>query len=146
MGANILRLRPCRRPPRWNIARLGAGKLKECRTTILIGGWWQSPSFSCLWSHFGSALEAVGLALGVLWTSLVGSGAPLWSHWVPLDDIGELIGHLWCSQAPLWEVLEAHWVHFEVTWCHFGWLGHQKCRLRMIRLTLQKPTKTFCFY
>ncbi len=81
------------------------------------------------------SLDAFGLTLGVLWRSLGASWEPLCSHLMPLGDFRELSGRFWCPWAPLWEVLEAPWVDFEITWCHFEYLGHLKCRLRAIGLT-----------
>ena len=79
---------------------------------------------------------------GVVWRGLGGPGEPLCSLWVPLGDFRELSGHLWCSQAPLWEVLGAPWVHFR---------GHlvsvwvpQASKMRTLRLqaSIEKPMRT----
>ena len=71
----------------------------------------------------GVVLDAFGLTLGALWRSLGGSCESLCSHWVPLGFFRGLSGYFWCTRASLWEVLEAHWVHFEVTCVILGASG-----------------------
>ena len=87
----------------------------------------------------GFTLEAFWMDLGGSWIATgfrLGTMAPNWS-------IGN---HFWCLQAALWVGLGASRLHLQITWCHFGCLGHPKLMLQATRLTYQQLMQTIGFH